>query len=76
MTEHLPLPGSNPCELNCLALGHNFYYNFGRVLDGTACDKVPGAVCVNGRCLVRVNEDFLSFVVCLPRTTASTLYNA
>ncbi|XP_051919915.1 ADAMTS-like protein 5 isoform X2 [Hippocampus zosterae] len=43
--------GSNPCELNCLALGHNFYYNFGRVLDGTACDKVPGAVCVNGRCL-------------------------
>ncbi|XP_077421004.1 ADAMTS-like protein 5 [Vanacampus margaritifer] len=43
--------GSNPCELSCLALGHNFYYNFGRVLDGTACDKVPGAVCVNGRCL-------------------------
>ncbi|XP_077375295.1 ADAMTS-like protein 5 isoform X1 [Festucalex cinctus] len=43
--------GSNPCELSCLALGHNFYYNFGRVLDGTSCDKVPGAVCVNGRCL-------------------------
>uniref|UniRef100_A0A669CSV1 ADAMTS like 5 n=1 Tax=Oreochromis niloticus TaxID=8128 RepID=A0A669CSV1_ORENI len=43
--------GSNPCELSCLALGHNFYYNFGRVLDGTACDKDSGAVCVNGRCL-------------------------
>lgn len=43
--------GSNPCELSCLAIGHNFYYNFGRVLDGTACDKEPGAVCVNGRCL-------------------------
>ncbi|XP_076003149.1 ADAMTS-like protein 5 [Genypterus blacodes] len=43
--------GSNPCELSCLALGHNFYYNFGRVLDGTACDKDPGAVCVNGHCL-------------------------
>nr|XP_061831063.1 ADAMTS-like protein 5 isoform X3 [Nerophis lumbriciformis] len=43
--------GANPCELSCLALGHNFYYNFGRVLDGTACDKEPGAVCVNGRCL-------------------------
>ncbi|XP_077568957.1 ADAMTS-like protein 5 [Stigmatopora nigra] len=43
--------GSNPCELNCLASDHNFYYNFGRVLDGTACDKVPGSVCVNGRCL-------------------------
>uniref|UniRef100_A0A3Q4HAW9 ADAMTS like 5 n=1 Tax=Neolamprologus brichardi TaxID=32507 RepID=A0A3Q4HAW9_NEOBR len=44
--------GSNPCELSCLALGHNFYFNFGRVLDGTACDKDSGAVCVNGRCLV------------------------
>ncbi|KAK5915818.1 hypothetical protein CesoFtcFv8_001375 [Champsocephalus esox] len=43
--------GSNPCELSCLALGHNFYYNFGRVLDGTACAKEPGAMCVNGRCL-------------------------
>ncbi|XP_029354692.1 ADAMTS-like protein 5 isoform X2 [Echeneis naucrates] len=43
--------GSNPCELSCLALGHNFYYNFGRVLDGTACNTELGAVCVNGRCL-------------------------
>ncbi|XP_071370038.1 ADAMTS-like protein 5, partial [Centroberyx affinis] len=43
--------GSSPCELSCLALGHNFYYNFGRVLDGTACGKEPGEVCVNGRCL-------------------------
>lgn len=43
--------GSNPCELSCLALGHNFYYNFGRVLDGTSCDKEPGTICVNGRCL-------------------------
>lgn len=43
--------GSDPCELSCLAMGHNFYYNFGRVLDGTACHKEPGAVCVNGRCL-------------------------
>ncbi|CAG12468.1 unnamed protein product, partial [Tetraodon nigroviridis] len=42
---------SNPCELSCLALGHNFYYNFGRVLDGTSCNKEPGGVCVNGRCL-------------------------
>ena len=49
------LPGSNLCELSCLALGHNFYYNFGHVLDGTSCDKEPGAVCVNGRCLVSSN---------------------
>uniref|UniRef100_A0A3Q3JJ49 NTR domain-containing protein n=1 Tax=Monopterus albus TaxID=43700 RepID=A0A3Q3JJ49_MONAL len=41
----------DPCELSCLALGHNFYYNFGHVLDGTACDKEHGAVCVKGRCL-------------------------
>ncbi|XP_066557653.1 ADAMTS-like protein 5 [Amia ocellicauda] len=43
--------GSNPCELSCLAVGNNFYYNFGRVLDGTPCQTEPGGVCVNGRCL-------------------------
>lgn len=43
--------GSNPCELSCLALDQNFYYNFGRVLDGTACSTEPHTVCVNGRCL-------------------------
>ncbi|KAI4876160.1 hypothetical protein NFI96_017589, partial [Prochilodus magdalenae] len=42
---------SDPCELSCLALGHNFYYNFGRVLDGTPCQTQPGAICVNGKCL-------------------------
>ncbi|XP_010875867.2 ADAMTS-like protein 5 isoform X1 [Esox lucius] len=46
-----PFPGSNPCELSCLALGHKFYYNFGRVLDGTACGTEPRGVCVNGKCL-------------------------
>lgn len=49
------VPGSDPCELSCLALGHNFYYNFGRVLDGTPCPAEPGAICVNGKCLVRDN---------------------
>ncbi|XP_067258080.1 ADAMTS-like protein 5 [Chanodichthys erythropterus] len=43
--------GSNPCELSCLAIGHNFYYNFGRVLDGTPCQSDQGTVCVNGKCL-------------------------
>ncbi|XP_028823847.1 ADAMTS-like protein 5 isoform X2 [Denticeps clupeoides] len=43
--------GSNPCDLSCLAVDHNFYYNFGRVLDGTPCQAEPGGVCVNGRCL-------------------------
>lgn len=44
--------GSDPCELSCLAIGHNFYYNFGRVLDGTPCQSEQGTVCVNGKCLV------------------------
>ncbi|MGH0175368.1 UNVERIFIED_CONTAM: hypothetical protein FKN15_070201 [Acipenser sinensis] len=43
--------GSTPCDLSCLALGHNFYYNFGRVLDGTPCQIELGGVCINGRCL-------------------------
>lgn len=43
--------GSDPCELSCLATGHNFYYNFGRVLDGTPCQSDQGTVCVNGKCL-------------------------
>ncbi|TRY65857.1 hypothetical protein DNTS_018019 [Danionella cerebrum] len=34
--------GFDPCELSCLAIGHNFYYNFGRVLDGTACKSEQG----------------------------------
>ncbi|XP_032802811.2 ADAMTS-like protein 5 [Petromyzon marinus] len=41
----------NQCELNCLATGQNFYYNFGRVLDGTRCGMDLGQLCVNGQCL-------------------------
>ncbi|KAJ0056516.1 hypothetical protein NL108_009687, partial [Boleophthalmus pectinirostris] len=43
--------GSSPCELSCLAAGQMFYFNFGKVLDGTSCGSDPGSVCVNGRCL-------------------------
>ncbi|CAG5848722.1 unnamed protein product [Menidia menidia] len=43
--------GPGPWGLSCLALGHNFYYNFGLVLDGTPCGQEPGALCVRGRCL-------------------------
>ncbi|KAK7912397.1 hypothetical protein WMY93_012608 [Mugilogobius chulae] len=35
--------GSNPCELSCLAEGHRFYLNFGKVLDGTSCGADPGS---------------------------------
>ncbi|KAM5194543.1 ADAMTS-like protein 5 isoform 2-T2 [Mantella aurantiaca] len=42
---------SNACELNCLAVGHNFYYTFGRVLDGTSCGADLVGTCINGNCL-------------------------
>ncbi|XP_007906821.1 ADAMTS-like protein 5 [Callorhinchus milii] len=43
--------GVSPCELNCLAKGQNFYYSFGRVLDGTECHPDSKDVCINGKCL-------------------------
>ncbi|MGH0172808.1 UNVERIFIED_CONTAM: hypothetical protein FKN15_066670 [Acipenser sinensis] len=46
------LGAPNPCDLHCLADGHNFYYTFGRVLDGTSCHPQAEGVCVNGGCLV------------------------
>ncbi|XP_063770320.1 ADAMTS-like protein 5 isoform X2 [Pseudophryne corroboree] len=47
MSVHAPIA----CDLNCLAVGHNFYYSFGRVLDGTSCGPDPGGICINGQCL-------------------------
>ncbi|XP_066460791.1 ADAMTS-like protein 5 isoform X2 [Eleutherodactylus coqui] len=60
-----PIPGSSqqryqwvpfygapiPCHLSCLAVGHNFYYTFGRVLDGTRCGEDSDGTCINGQCL-------------------------
>lgn len=60
-----PIPGSSPqryhwvpfygapipCDLNCLAVGYNFYYSFGRALDGTSCGSDSDGVCINGQCL-------------------------
>ncbi|XP_039627296.1 uncharacterized protein adamtsl5 [Polypterus senegalus] len=43
--------GSDPCDLSCLALGQNFYYNFGHVLDGTPCPTETDGVCIKGQCL-------------------------
>ncbi|XP_030365021.1 ADAMTS-like protein 5 isoform X2 [Strigops habroptila] len=48
----VPFHGApNVCDLNCLAVGHNFYYTFGRVLDGTPCGPGSPDLCVSGRCL-------------------------
>lgn len=45
-------PAPNLCDLNCLAVGHNFYYTFGRVLDGTRCSPDSPDLCISGQCLV------------------------
>ncbi|KAM7081347.1 ADAMTS-like protein 5 isoform 2-T2 [Ciconia maguari] len=48
----VPFHGApNVCDLNCLAVGHNFYYTFGRVLDGTRCGPGSPDLCISGRCL-------------------------
>ncbi|KAM4675602.1 ADAMTS-like protein 5 [Discoglossus pictus] len=43
--------GQSDCELSCLAEEQNFYYNFGRVLDGTPCRTSYDGICANGQCL-------------------------
>uniref|UniRef100_A0A8C8VN99 Uncharacterized protein n=1 Tax=Pelusios castaneus TaxID=367368 RepID=A0A8C8VN99_9SAUR len=45
-------PAPNLCDLNCLAVGYNFYYTFGRVLDGTRCSPDSQDLCISGQCLV------------------------
>ncbi|XP_037741863.1 ADAMTS-like protein 5 [Chelonia mydas] len=48
----VPFHGApNLCDLNCLAVGHNFYYTFGRVLDGTRCSPDSPDLCISGQCL-------------------------
>ncbi|XP_030396400.1 ADAMTS-like protein 5 [Gopherus evgoodei] len=48
----VPFHGApNLCDLNCLAVGHNFYYTFGRVLDGTRCSPGSPDLCISGQCL-------------------------
>ncbi|XP_032064583.1 ADAMTS-like protein 5 isoform X2 [Thamnophis elegans] len=48
----VPFHGAaNLCDLNCLAMGHNFYYSFGRVLDGTPCSPASPELCISGRCV-------------------------
>uniref|UniRef100_A0A8C0G8T7 ADAMTS like 5 n=1 Tax=Chelonoidis abingdonii TaxID=106734 RepID=A0A8C0G8T7_CHEAB len=48
----VPFHGApNLCDLNCLAVGYNFYYTFGRVLDGTRCSLDSPDLCISGQCL-------------------------
>lgn len=42
---------SNPCELNCVPRGENFFYRHrAAVVDGTPCHV--GHICVDGACRV------------------------
>lgn len=52
LPSHRAPAAPNVCDLNCLAVGHNFYYTFGRALDGTRCSPGSPDLCVGGRCLV------------------------
>nr|XP_006826095.1 PREDICTED: ADAMTS-like protein 5-like [Saccoglossus kowalevskii] len=40
-----------PCQLQCYARDKWFYYNFGKVLDGTRCNPDNIDMCVNGECV-------------------------
>ncbi|XP_061890734.1 papilin-like [Entelurus aequoreus] len=43
--------GDNPCELNCMPKGENFFYRHGAtVVDGTLCHPGRRDVCVEGVC--------------------------
>ncbi|XP_061742434.1 papilin-like [Nerophis ophidion] len=43
--------GDNPCELNCMPKGENFFYRHGAtVVDGTLCHPGRRDICVEGVC--------------------------
>ncbi|KAK2878324.1 hypothetical protein Q8A67_019115 [Cirrhinus molitorella] len=43
--------GENPCELNCIPRGENFYYRHkSAVVDGTPCHPGGKDICVDGLC--------------------------
>uniref|UniRef100_A0A3B4B8Q7 Uncharacterized protein n=1 Tax=Periophthalmus magnuspinnatus TaxID=409849 RepID=A0A3B4B8Q7_9GOBI len=47
----LPYYGENPCELNCMPRGENFYYRHrSAVVDGTPCHPGRKDICVGGVC--------------------------
>uniref|UniRef100_A0A3B4X8T2 Papilin a, proteoglycan-like sulfated glycoprotein n=1 Tax=Seriola lalandi dorsalis TaxID=1841481 RepID=A0A3B4X8T2_SERLL len=47
----LPYYGENPCELNCMPRGENFFYRHrSSVVDGTPCHPGRRDVCVEGVC--------------------------
>ncbi|XP_029984267.1 papilin b, proteoglycan-like sulfated glycoprotein isoform X2 [Sphaeramia orbicularis] len=51
---------SNPCELNCVPRGENFFYRHRpAVVDGTKCYTGRTDICVDGTCRVLTHGDFM-----------------
>ncbi|XP_036840630.1 papilin [Oncorhynchus mykiss] len=57
----LPYHGaSNPCELNCVPRGENFFYRHRpAVVDGTPCYVGRSDICIAGICRAVINEEIL-----------------
>ncbi|CAF90233.1 unnamed protein product, partial [Tetraodon nigroviridis] len=52
-TRHLCVSAENPCELNCMPRGENFFYRHrSAVVDGTPCHPGRRDICVEGVCKV------------------------
>ncbi|XP_028295704.1 papilin b, proteoglycan-like sulfated glycoprotein [Gouania willdenowi] len=52
--------GSNPCELNCVPLGEDFFYRHKpAVVDGTKCYVGRSEICVAGVCRVLTHGEFM-----------------
>lgn len=54
MLKKMSLTAENPCELNCMPRGENFFYRQrSAVVDGTPCHPGRRDICVGGVCKVR-----------------------
>lgn len=52
--------GPNPCELNCVPRGENFFYRHRpAVVDGTPCYVGRSDICVDGVCRTLTHADFM-----------------
>ncbi|CAB1342604.1 unnamed protein product [Coregonus sp. 'balchen'] len=74
----LPYHGaSNPCELNCVPRGENFFYRHRpAVVDGTPCNVGRSDICIEGICRAVSNGEILGMdrdVVPAPPAPATNL---
>uniref|UniRef100_A0A3B3V0C8 Papilin b, proteoglycan-like sulfated glycoprotein n=1 Tax=Poecilia latipinna TaxID=48699 RepID=A0A3B3V0C8_9TELE len=68
---------SNPCELNCVPRGQNFFYRHRpTVVDGTPCYVGRTDICVDGVCRVRFEAHFFLKRVANLCNTRTYMYRA